>query len=75
MKRMHGRRIAVALIVVLTALHHDFWLWDDPTLLANVVPVGLAYHACFSVIASVVWAAVLYLVWPSEEPEHAEVES
>ncbi len=75
MKRIHGQRIAIALIVILTALHHDFWLWDDPTLVANVVPAGLAYHACFSVIASIVWAVVLHLVWPDEDTEHAGVES
>ena len=61
------RWLAIVLVVVLAILHHDSWLWDDPSLVADFLPIGLAYHASFSFVASVVWAVVVYLVWPTDD--------
>ena len=51
-------------VVVLAALHQDFWLWDDPSLVFGFLPVGLAYHAAYSVAASVLWWLVATRSWP-----------
>ena len=61
------RWLAVVLVILLAIFHHDFWLWDDPSLVADFLPIGLAYHAGFSVVASLVWAVVVYLVWPTDD--------
>jgi len=74
MTRGSRRGLAIALVVLLTVFHHDGWLWDDPTLVANFLPVGLAYHAAFSLVASVVWIAVVYLVWPADDTAELGVE-
>ena len=61
------RWLAGLLVVMITILHHDGWLWDDPSLVANFLPIGLAYHAGFSIFATLVWVVVVYLVWPTED--------
>ena len=50
--------------VALAALHHDFWLWDDGDLLLGFLPVGLGYHAAYSTIVAIFWAAVVTWAWP-----------
>ena len=61
------RWLATVLVVILAILHQDGWLWDDPTLIADFLPVGLAYHATFSFVASLVWGIVVFLVWPKDD--------
>ena len=41
------RKLIWILVVLLGVLHYDFWYWDDPTLVAGFVPVGLA-ACCFA---------------------------
>ena len=58
-------RIAIwVLLAVLVALHHDFWLWDDPSLVGGWMPVGLLYHLLLSLVAVVFWAAAVSFAWP-----------
>jgi uncharacterized oligopeptide transporter (OPT) family protein len=64
-----------AVIVLMIALHQDFWFWGDATLVFGVLPVGLAWHAAYSVLASVVLAGLVRYAWPAHleesEPEPA----
>jgi len=62
----HSRRLVLALLVGLLILHHDFWYWDDPTLIGGVMPVGLAWHVAYSVVASLVWVLVVLYAWPAD---------
>ena len=43
------KRLVILLGILLVVLHQDFWFWDDATLVFGFLPVGLAYHAGFSV--------------------------
>lgn len=70
---MKNRVLYVALMVM-AALHHDFWFWDDPTVVFGYLPVGLAYHALYSIVAGLFWLAVLTYAWPSELEEFARPE-
>ena len=54
------------IFVLLFILHQDFWLWDNKTLVFGFMPIGLAYHAGFSVAAALLWAAALKWAWPSD---------
>ena len=54
------------IFVVLFVLHQDFWNWDNTGLVFGFMPVGLAYHAGFSLAAALLWAAALKFAWPSE---------
>ena len=58
--------------VVLFFLHQDVWYWDDRTLVFGFLPIGLAYHALFSIAAALLWAAALKWAWPSEIEVWAE---
>ena len=63
------------MVLILAALHQDFWLWDDATLVAGVMPSGLAYHALYSVVVSLFWFLVVTRAWPSELDDDDEVTS
>jgi hypothetical protein len=60
------------LVVALGFLHHDFWWWDDNTLFFGFMPMGLAYHALFSLLAAGVWALALRWAWPHDLEKMAE---
>ncbi len=59
-------------ILVLGLLHQDFWFWDDPTLIFGFLPVGLAYHALYSLLAGLVWYLALRYAWPTDAEAFAE---
>jgi len=61
-------------LLLLGVLHHDYWYWNDPTLVFGIMPIGLAYHAAYSVVAGVLWALVMKYAWPSEVEEFARPE-
>lgn len=54
------------IFVLLFILHQDFWLWEDKTLVFGFMPIGLAYHAGFSIAATLLWASALKWAWPSD---------
>lgn len=60
------RRFVWGLVILLAVLHYDFWYWDDRTLLFGFVPVGLAYHAAFSLACGLTWFLAVHLAWPTE---------
>ena len=62
MKRYH---IWIAFVLLLL-LHHDWWFWDNGYLLFGFLPVGLAYHALISLLAGLLWAAVVFFAWPAD---------
>lgn len=63
---MTRRRLILALVVLLAVAHQDVWWWDDPTPVFGVVPIGLAYHATFSVVAALIWLGVTRWAWPED---------
>ena len=54
-----------ALVVAAYVLHQDFWFWTQARpLLFGVLPIGLAYHALYSIaVAGLMWMLVRY-AWP-----------
>ena len=58
--------------IVLFFLHQDVWYWDDRTLVFGFLPIGLAYHALFSIAAALLWAAAVKWAWPSDVEAWAE---
>ena len=67
------RALLVLAVAVLYVLHQDVWFWRTARpLVFGFVPIGLAYHAAFSVAAALVlWLLVTY-AWPShldDEPD------
>jgi hypothetical protein len=79
------KSVRVLLLTLLVAavyvLHQDFWNWKiaEP-LIFGFLPVGLAYHAGYSILASVMMAILVKFAWPvhlegseheSEPKEHS----
>jgi hypothetical protein len=60
------RLLLVALVIAVYLLHQDFWFWRTAKpLVFGFLPIGLFYHACYSVAAAaVMWLLVKY-AWPS----------
>ena len=56
---------------ILAILHQDFWYWDDTSVVFGFMPIGLAYHAGFSITAALTWAYAVKNVWPSHLEEWA----
>lgn len=60
-------RLLLALAVLaLYLLHQDFWFWRTARpLVFGVLPIGLFYHACFSVASSLLLWLLVKAAWPS----------
>ena len=56
---------AAALVVLLYALHQDVWFWREARpLVFGVLPVGLFYHAAYTLLTAATLWALVRLVWP-----------
>ena len=61
-----NRWLLVLLVVMLYALHQDFWFWRSAhPLVFGFLPVGLAYHAGFTLAAAALIALLVRVAWPS----------
>jgi hypothetical protein len=64
------RRVAVVAIVLLYVLHQDFWFWREARpLVFGFLPIGLFYHAAFTVATSAVLWLLVKVAWPSHLEE------
>lgn len=65
------RRILLALAILLVyVLHQDVWFWRTARpLVFGFLPVGLAYHAGYSVAAALLMALLVRTAWPSHLEE------
>jgi hypothetical protein len=60
---------AVAAVALLYALHQDFWYWREARpLVFGIFPIGLFYHAAYTVAAS----GALWLVVRTTSPTHLD---
>ena len=56
---------AAALVALLYALHQDVWFWREARpLVFGVLPVGLFYHAAYTVMTALTMWALVRLIWP-----------
>ena len=66
--------LLTSLVIGIYVLHQDFWNWTKAgPLLFGCLPVGLAYHAGYSIAASIMMAILVKFAWPTHlenvEPE------
>jgi hypothetical protein len=60
------KALLVLAVVVLYALHQDLWFWRTARpLVFGFVPVGLFYHACFSVASALLMGLLVRWAWPA----------
>jgi len=53
------------MIAVVYVLHQDFWNWNRATLMFDILPSGLAYHAGYSLLACAMMAILVKCAWPA----------
>ncbi|HLH56855.1 MAG TPA: DUF3311 domain-containing protein [Verrucomicrobiae bacterium] len=68
------------LIALVYFLHQDFWNWKQAEpFVFGFLPIGLAYHAGYSVAAAILMAVLVKLAWPGHlentESQAADKES
>jgi hypothetical protein len=69
------RALLVLAVVALYVLHQDIWFWRTARpLVFGFVPIGLAYHAAFSVACAVVLGLLVTHAWPSHLEDEADRE-
>ena len=72
------RILLVVAVLVLYLLHQDFWFWRSSYLVFGFIPIGLFYHAVFSVAAALLMWLLVTFAWPShlerevEQAQHEE---
>ena len=52
------------LVLAVYLLHQDFWNWKKTDLVFGFLPIGLAYHAGYSILASITMAFLVKFAWP-----------
>jgi hypothetical protein len=62
--------LLLLLILAVYVLHQDLWNWSkaDP-LIFGFLPVGLAYHAAYSILAAAMMAVLVAFSWPKHLEE------
>lgn len=67
------RSLLVIAVILLYGLHQDFWFWRTAhPLVLGFVPIGLFYHACFSVAASLLMWLLVKFAWPAHLEQEIE---
>ena len=58
--------VAWLVVAVMYVLHQDLWFWRVARpLVFGFLPIGLAYHAAYTIAVSVVLAWLVKRHWPS----------
>ena len=65
--------LLTAVCIALYLLHQDFWFWRAARpLVFGFIPIGLFYHACYTVATAIVMWLLAKHAWPSHLEEGAE---
>ena len=74
--RRHKSILLALLILVIYALHQDFWNWTKvEPLVFGFLPIGLVYHVGYSILATCLMAILVKVAWPRHLEQLPEEES
>jgi hypothetical protein len=67
---MMKKLLLLLLILAVYAAHQDIWNWGkaDP-LVFGFLPIGLAYHAAYSIACAAMMAVLVSCAWPKHLEE------
>ena len=66
------RSVLTILVVAVYFLHQDYWFWfSAEPLVFGIFPIGLFYHAVYSIAVAVLMWVLIRFAWP----DHLENES
>ena len=64
---MLKKRLLSLLVLTVFLLHQECWNWKKTEpLVFGFLPVGLAYHAGFAVLAALMMALLVKFAWPAD---------
>lgn len=64
-RRLTRTLALLALVTAVYVLHQDFWNWKSiEPLLFGFLPVGLAYHMGYSILAALMMVVLVKFAWP-----------
>ena len=64
------RALLVIMFGALYVLHQDFWFWRTANpLVFGFIPIGLFYHACYTLAIAFALLLLVKHAWPSELEE------
>ena len=68
--------LLAAAVAALYLLHQDYWFWDSARpLVFGFLPIGLFYHAVYSLaVAVLMWALIRY-AWPAHLEGEVQAEA
>ncbi len=67
---MKTKILLFLLVFIVYLLHQDFWNWNDyRPLIFGFIPIGLAYHVGYSLVAAGVMYLLVKFAWPVELKE------
>lgn len=68
--------LVTVLVLLVYLLHQDFWNWKKAEpLVFGFLPIGLAYHAGYSILAAILMAVLVKIAWPKHLEETAPEEN
>ena len=70
-----GKILVGGLFLLMFVLHQAKWWWDDATLVLGFLPVGLAFHAAFSLACTALGWIPIKMAWPHDLEAFAEAET
>lgn len=63
------KQLLAVLVAAVILLHQDIWNWTNRTLVFGFLPIGLAYHAGYSLTAALTMALLVRYLWPKHLDE------
>ena len=58
--------LLLVLVVALYLLHQDVWFWKEARpLVFGFLPIGLAYHAAYCIVVSLLMWTLTRVAWPA----------
>jgi hypothetical protein len=68
--------LTALVLLVFFALHQDIWFWGaSRPLILGVLPVGLAYHAAYTLAVSLIMAVLVRRAWPAHLESAADADA
>ena len=68
--------VATLIAALLYVLHQDFWFWYQARpLVFGFLPIGLFYHAAYTVALSVLLSLLVRFYWPEHLEDNPQAHS
>ena len=62
--------LVTVLVLLVYLIHQDSWDWKKTEpLVFGFLPIGLAYHAGYSILAAILMALLVKIAWPKHLEE------